>query len=401
MRLHAHQTGQGLRGIQPAAGIPECHGIYGVHESGNIQSPEDLKLPFPIRSTAEAGEPSIQPAGGGVSVLRPLLAFSKDRLVATCQAETIPWHEDVTNSDKTLTLRNTIRHVLKDQQLPRALQKKAVLRVGAMTRDLWGRSDHEADTMLQALRVVSFDLRSGMLTFRQPLELPNGTRATAPLRIVLRFLSRIAAVVSPNKQISDSGLLAIARHMFSNLFEGDEKTSCKPHVVITAAGIIWERSVCASIDPNKNARVWRLSRQPHASEGLQPHLLWASTEHQASVEVKLPWTWQMFDGRYWIRAATVNNQVVSARLLRSSDMHYLHNTLPKAQRKKLQMQLAGCAPGNVRWTLPILADAITDTILALPTLGIRMPNNDHDVRWEIQYKCTKSLQASGVPRIRS
>jgi hypothetical protein len=61
-----------------------------------------------------------------MNIRRPLLSFSKQRLVATCEALNIPWIEDESNQDHTMTERNAIRHIVARHKLPAALSKSSL-----------------------------------------------------------------------------------------------------------------------------------------------------------------------------------------------------------------------------------------------------------------------------------
>ncbi|TKA49321.1 hypothetical protein B0A55_12812, partial [Friedmanniomyces simplex] len=112
MRIVGKYFGSGLRGIGCSRPIPECQGIYGVDQSG---SPRLVKSREP-ETTNDAHEMLIE--DGGVSVLRPLLSFTKEELTEYCKAAKVRWFEDRTNADPKFALRNTIRHLQKNDRLP-------------------------------------------------------------------------------------------------------------------------------------------------------------------------------------------------------------------------------------------------------------------------------------------
>ncbi|KAJ6144513.1 adenine nucleotide alpha hydrolases-like protein [Penicillium chermesinum] len=108
----------GLQGIKEMARIPECQGLFGISESGSSVKAyfktDDLKNVESARS--------VLIADGGIFLCRPLLAFPKRHLLDTCHIHNIPYVNDPTNFDPTLTARNAIRHIRASHSLPLALQ---------------------------------------------------------------------------------------------------------------------------------------------------------------------------------------------------------------------------------------------------------------------------------------
>ncbi|ROT38777.1 adenine nucleotide alpha hydrolases-like protein [Sodiomyces alkalinus F11] len=230
MRLLNGHGSRGLRGMLPAANIPECHDMHGVYESGllddqlrkrpalgfaprrrdrrsirremrsQIDLPTymaelragqqtDLDIAYfdeeyeyetrtgtgtGTRTRTRTAVPPIPTEDAGVMLYRPLLPFGKDRLVATCEANGVAWFEDATNRDPTLTMRNAVRWTCAHHQLPAALQKPSVLR---LSRNCLARSrahDAEAERWLRKMRIHDFDPNAGTLVVGLPdLALPS------------------------------------------------------------------------------------------------------------------------------------------------------------------------------------------------------------------------------------
>ncbi|KAK2061816.1 hypothetical protein LY76DRAFT_633694 [Colletotrichum caudatum] len=220
MRLLAGHGSRGLRGISPAANIPECYDMHGVYQSGHVddqmlraphvsfrppkrdwksmrkelRSELDMDLyaaelraglqvgwhesPYvdalssrPAAAAAAAAArsmPRIPVEDAGVMIYRPLLGFGKDRLVATCEANNVRWFEDATNADRTLTTRNAVRHMVREHALPAALRRDAVLRLAARCDARVRAQEREADRWIRRGVEAEFEPNVGTLAVRLP-----------------------------------------------------------------------------------------------------------------------------------------------------------------------------------------------------------------------------------------
>jgi hypothetical protein len=129
---------------------------------------------------------------------------------------------------------------------------------------------------------------------------------------------------------------------------------------------------------------WFLSRQPHHS----------ILERQPLVEFP-PLTsfkdahdsWKLYDGRYWIRLLNHTRTTLQVRPLRKTDILAL-----KKQNHLLRDRLHALAPGDVRFTLPVIVMPAAlpgqdeDKVLAVPSLDVVMPEAEGLVSYEIRYK---------------
>jgi len=325
-------------------------------------------------------------ASGGVMIYRPLLPFPKERLTATCEAARVHWYQDATNSDKTLTVRNTVRYLLGQERLPKAICKPNLLRISALTQTALSKSHEEAMRMLRALRIISFDPRSGVLVFQQPAEANAGYDRPHLLRVATSILSKLASAVSPNEHISSSSLASVARYVFLDQSKARAEQSSGVTLTLTAASVVWQRTLSLTGADFNSSPIWTLSRQPYMSVKLQPSCTWSSELARPSTKACPYWTWQLFDGRVWIRVKSSDCRLIIVRPFHQTDLSRLRRILPHAQKKKVEEQLAECAPGKVRWTLPLLVDATTAALLALPTLALRLFPAGKSLQWQIQYK---------------
>ena len=153
-RLATGARGVGLAGIPQVARIPECHGLYGVSGSGGSVT---LSRPEPEQ------EQKNQISTGGISICRPLLSFPKTHILATCHEHHIPFVNDPTNFDPTLTPRNAIRSLLSSNRLPRALAPPSILSLIKTSRALIRDSVDLSNGVLGCCRLLEFNLSSGTM----------------------------------------------------------------------------------------------------------------------------------------------------------------------------------------------------------------------------------------------
>ncbi|KAK3204104.1 hypothetical protein GRF29_106g1793022, partial [Pseudopithomyces chartarum] len=191
MRLLNGRLRSGLQGMKAIEWIPECQGIHGVYHSGGPVPKGDRNMRLVEH--------------GGIRILRPLLDFRKNRLIATCQSHEIPWAEDKTNHDKTLTLRNALRFVMKNHRLPAALSNDSLLSIAQTTRDRVDRHRAAAETLFDA-SPTKLNLSTGSVTFRFPpveVLVPSPTSSPSEQDKLLarntahHLLQRITDLVSP------------------------------------------------------------------------------------------------------------------------------------------------------------------------------------------------------------
>lgn len=184
-----------LTGIWQCASIPECHGIYGLSESGSsfsLRGHNELASSSPrvhlnthlrvIRwegpkrifreneIATELSPPKEEPwiATGGISVCRPMLSFTKAQLLATCEENNVPFVTDPTNFDLKLTKRNTIRSLLASNQLPRALQAPSILSLINSSRELINRRAFHSNKLLENCKILDFNLNTGLMVVKLP-----------------------------------------------------------------------------------------------------------------------------------------------------------------------------------------------------------------------------------------
>ncbi|KAI0137197.1 hypothetical protein BJ170DRAFT_574221 [Xylariales sp. AK1849] len=432
MRLLSGHRNRALCGMRKAADIPECEGVFGAYNSGWVDD-QNRQYPFydtkptkkerkylrqEIRSSisqlmleedpaeqflADLDEfddldyddwPAKKPMkyamptelktipieDGGVSIYRPLLEFSKDRLIATCLENNIPWWEDHTNDDPTLTLRNSIRHMYKSCELPRALQKPSVLALSETWQRRAQAQDAEADRLLQRMVLHDFEPHIGSVVVQFPDVPVLGSKAypTSKERYERRIsqkriiaglvIQRIIAMISSEIQApSISNLQNAIPQLFPSLAEPHNNPGVSHAKAFAIAGLHFmpiastPHSVTSSVPTHP--RTWYVSRQPYTTTLPLPSWrvpYWSSDtgETQAHRDARWKWSswlpWHFWDGRFWIRLThRLPYRVIIMPFLVEHAKDFRESLGPE-DRGRLAAALKKYAPGKVRYTLPAI-----------------------------------------------
>ena len=429
MRLASGHKGLGLQGMRSKADIPESWGTHGVHQSGqrDLAASELRREEFkdPLSPKAQIlrrilARPDVFEKGG-VRILRPLLNFSKERLIETCRAQAVQWEEDKTNEDIWRTPRNNIRALLRGTKLPQALQKSSVLQLAERLTEYYFKADSTVMKLLAYCEILLLDVRCGALIIRFPRRFLNMERKDAPTVYIgkarltaLLLLRKVVQTVTPNEELSLQSLEQAAVSIFPDLIDTGTAADGTPQpTTFTGGGVQFQRldfplaAPLSELDPANLGHwkdldpffVWRLTRQPFSkappSLTVQP-----SAKTDSPVAENSPsWSpWRLWDSRYWIRLLNRACQPLIVRSFQPSDLHYLHSTLSSQRYKEFHHYLHLTVPGKVRWTLLALAEIGGDSLpmgrlLALPTLGKAgsFENGDasgtSEVEWQVRYKC--------------
>ena len=453
MRLLSGHGYRGLRGMRPATDIPECYDLHGVYQSGIIYdqvsgNPDHDWIAGANKPAPPLGHMDIEE--GGVMIYRPMLQFSKDRLIATCVENGVRWFEDHTNTDQTLTLRNAVRHVYKKHKLPAALQKPAILRLAEQCRDRVAKEDAEADRFLKTIRIGGFEPNVGtMVVDLPPFTLPRVSRISSRssesrqrrinhYRLIAALaLRRLLSMVTPERELPQLGQLD---HLVSLLFPslaGEGALEPKAYVICGVHFI--------PLVGEKRLR-WLLTRAPYMSDvprpcSTFPGLPFGKRAHLFPERWKTEgWTrpMQLYDGRYWVRLIhRLPCTIKIAPFEKEHQKPFRESLVDGKTRKDLAAMLKRYAPGKIRYTLPaiyatqditrLLTDhewwppmareeeglksehltgaeriarefAIRDEfekkmvetenlhLVALPTLGIQVAGLENWLRWEVRYR---------------
>jgi tRNA(Ile)-lysidine synthase len=432
----------GLTGMRQANRIPSCGKIFGAHDGSEtsrlselvgashdnypiFRAPDDFVTSFIPVPRNEIYSGNILVCRGGMKVYRPLLSFTKARLVATCEENNVPFVVDPSNFDPKFTQRNAIRELLSDQEkLPRALRQDSILRLRDSVATLKNRCDEKVNELLNATQVRKLDLRSGKLVVILPTDIVE--TYSASVRDVCTYLYRLLRLVSPGGKPSRPWytLARRAKTIFPELASADEKASdasLLPDDSFTAMDV----SVRSVADLTSD-RTRLLSRCPFRlddanEQGFVPAPDWLK-------DVQRGWSnWTLWDGRYWIRIRTRSPDAAkhfTVRPLTRADMEKLNasdavnlcrtrrprrsigtnlkNESPdhnasQQPRMTLKDALQSSAPGKLRFTLPVIVK--NDETRAFPTLDIAIPplatsgkgmrdhnDSNDDLDWEVRYK---------------
>lgn len=454
MRLMAGHRNRGLRGMRKAAPIPECEGIFGAFESGWIDDPErqhhqlsrpqrasliralkssvieqmddetpgeannflldEDDLPYSdawatsrLPNTYATSElDSLPVEDGGVSIYRPLLEFSKDRLVATCLENNVPWFEDYTNKDPTLTTRNSIRHMYRSCELPRALQKPSIIALSKAWQRRAASQDAEANRLLQRATLHNFEPHVGTLVVQFPplsVSRPSRYARTSDRyrrrRLRMRLIAalaiqRVIALVCPELQSPPvANLQNVVSRLFPALAEESVKDSIPPKA-FNIAGLHFMpiEATPRSVNGRGHAhpRTWYISRQPYpTSMPLPQHRFsyWSVGKPGRRSVNRNPWSWSnwlawtYWDNRFWLRLThRLPYRVVIMPFLIDHAKQFRESLDPQ-DRNKLALILKEIAPGKVRYTLPaIYSEEYVDLDNVVPRMGYPIPEDQYAMR---------------------
>ncbi|KAJ9368340.1 hypothetical protein DTO282E5_6933 [Paecilomyces variotii] len=414
-RLCSGARGAGLTGIPSVARIPECHGLYGVSESGlqtvlrsNNLEP-DLKIRIDQKNEARMTSSSrgkkasstetpqhdedTTISTGGILICRPLLSFPKSNLVTTCNENNIPFVNDPTNFDPTLTPRNAIRHLLSTEKLPKALRPPSILSLIERSKELVDKSNELSNELLKTCRIHKFNSRAGWMVVRFPSPSSDNNDKNKDerqrrhnLQIQALTLRRITELLSPFPENYFS--LRSYEKFAGRLFAPSKEENRQP---FTVGGVIF-RPVREEIENDKTTdqkqsrrNTYLLSRQPYMRHRLPtlnfefPSPTTADLKDMAKGSNSTCTPWYLWDDRYWIRLKlthrvhTLQNGnkdpsgplQLTVRPLQSSDLKEICRALDESEgREEAEGRLPSSqefldmlsweAPGPIRFTVPLL-----------------------------------------------
>ena len=405
MRLINGHRGAGLEGIKPASNIPECWGRHGIYESGGLDRQRHIPG-SPTESIDTCNKykgVTIQFEGGGVTIHRPLLQFSKDRLIATCLDTDTPWFEDLTNENPTITPRNAIRQLLKSGSLPEAVQKPSLLAISRKKREEKVGMSARAERRILRCE-VRLDVRSSRLVIRLPQDVLQGShKSNIPkeykertrqrlMAMAALILRRFLEVVSPLENISLERLRTAVCRVFPEVLEGGgSRDGAEINLAesFTVAGVDVRKIAPENTTPKKRSKGfqyedhgWVLTRQPYGRFDPIPTVTFPPGSHSKESVRR---SWHLWDGRYWIRVHNHTSKLITVRPFEPTDLMSFRNSIPCWAQQSFNDRLSAAAPGKVRWTLPALV--AEGKVVALPTLGFAVQKEEYwRLRWQIRYK---------------
>lgn len=403
LRLMRNRLRTGLTGMKPVEWISECHGIHGVYHSSKTTEQIGTSLPFPFE-------------GGGIQVLRPLLGFSKSRLIATCKEHGTAWAEDKTNQDVTLTNRNTIRHVIQHRKLPAALCRDSLVSLAMHMKKRLDSHQEIANNLFEKCP-MKLDIQTGSLVVRLPpvtslLDRPILTHSDILLARTnaILLVSRLASLVSPTTGSTTLGQLTNSIDVFYPALR-----TCDPTRAMLR---VWERpdSAWANVwfrrwnKPSpfrlsddlveSHTMEWLMNRRPIMNNipSLYDHQIIVPTLHTDPSSGE---KWHLFDDRYWMRVKNYGTAPLKIRNFEPNDVKTLAEDvqkIPIADRPRVwpdhlvklvltlleDKRLRRGFPG-IFWT----DEEGRDILAALPTFNITVRLNEtanEALHCDIRYK---------------
>lgn len=413
MRLANGHRGIGLVGIRDSGGIPECYGLHGIYESGGLDVdvagegeviqhvPKHTKKAKHSQSSKQLSLPI---ENGGIKVYRPLIGFSKDRLIATCQAEKMPWFEDVTNKDPSLTPRNAIRHLFRIHNMPTALSKPRLLALSKRLQEKRAIQLSATEKYLADCKITDFNTRTATLRIRFAdlsqdfaLALDDPAQFQKP-EIAALLLKRIITLITPRPDVRSTSLHGAVETLFPEITGSGIPSAPAAY---TVAGVMFRQLPTLSQSPSPSPvpgkapkPEWLLSRQPHSAPTTKPRTSTEQPEYPPlptpALDSSVPWSsWQLYDGRFWIRVRNGGGFTLSVRPYRKEDASALAEVLSGSMRSRLKLLLRRYAPGDVRWSLPALVvrgEDGAERVVGLPTLDVGVRDIGVKATWEVRYK---------------
>lgn len=391
----------GLKGMAEKSIIPCCENIRGANESIEFCSIEEYLSQDETLNSDQRSMSSIVNNGRLVSVAdshglqlhRPLLGFSKSELINTCRQRQIRYVSDKTNFDPTITMRNAIRHMRTNHNLPRALQATPILQLMGKARQHSQSLNSRADELLSHAQVVEFDLRIGSMTIKLPQ--PFAAICKTDMEAASNVLSRLTSAISPQHREGAGTLIPEVRcQEFIKTLSSDEEAA----TLQIQQTQIDRLSGRPGLKPGET--LWRLSRPPLREAEVQA----AEREFEPAVDNPKEntsgiWSeWILWDHRYWIRVkahSAEKMQDIGIRNYRATDNDRIRSGVSKY--KEFRATIKDFAPGKMMRNLPVLTDG--NLIAAFPTMNVRIhetageeenprrPQTDYPImEWECCYK---------------
>lgn len=439
-RIANSQYGTSLAGMASAAQLPHNEGKFGVYESGHpryFSRKEDESSEAHERTTVP-GSQHWTYESGGVSMLRPLLPFSKQQLVDTCETARVAWHEDHTNHDPTFTMRNAIRHLIHSEKLPRALSKAKLLGMQTRIKILQDQKiNTERNLLLSSCIVRGLDLRTGTLhiwipTFQTLFGKSVGRSQSLAdaYDMCCRLLKHLIDLVSPKEIVSASQIGRVVSLVFDGFAELSSQFRHQTAATISGVSL---RRVPSAIKRGGHT-LWQLSRQswsefekPTAITSPAAQLVSSDMTSAGGMTIRLSNSAQrsqssLWDGRYWLdiksphevrvdclditqfrhwaksfpccgspRRSHERHADARARSNQSSNLMCLQcprNTHLEETIRKLENPGAVPAivvPAGSSW------NEEPGTVIALPTFGIVHPKYREVLRCDVRYKYIDTL----------
>lgn len=392
-RLSSGGRGAGLAGIPEVARIPECHGLFGVSESGSsiqlAKRGSHARLPFHVQVddknkgsiifnpnttqqnshkhqsmrisspdiTNASALPGVSVATGGIHICRPLLSFPKTSLLETCHQNKIPYVSDPTNFDPTLTPRNAIRSMLSSDSFPRALRAPSILSLIRSSQSFLHTSTEFSNQLLASkCRILDLNLKAGTMVL-QILDLPSfldplksQLDPSRLFQIQSLTLRRITEIISPfhGNHFPVRSYEPFISRVFTSSEEGHEGSGAQsknpsppPRQNFTLGGVMFQplavKDTQGQVPGGKN--IWLLSRQPFfKNKGTVTRFdiqLLDGKQYSYSKSAMGDAPWTLWDDRYWFRFRVISAEKNQGK--RSGNMTFIIRPLQQSDLSTIRI----------------------------------------------------------------
>lgn len=354
-------------------------------------------------------------------VCRPLLSFTKNELIATCQYHRVQWVEDETNKDPTRTVRNATRNLISSGKLPRALRPRRLLTLAHKIQLQIERRKQFAVRLLRATYIRTCDLRSGTISIQVPIPASSISWHNSTINSLMErntghyqyevgmALRRLIEVVSPLETIPMTNVKPA-----TEIISGGNKAP----PAFTAAGVMFVRSremlpcdhalkIWTQYHPKAKgprresvqaafktslAYVWTLTREPYHSRAPLPVIPIHLDRSTPGSPQNSPQSFHLWDGRFWIKVNNLTGHPLCIRHFAPIDIKPFQEALDIENQRPFT-ELLRTIPYNARLTLPAIAfadDAVVkegeSRVLALPSLGAAGKQWEGKLSWKLRYK---------------
>lgn len=433
MRMINGHRKDGLCGMRLSGDIPECRGIYGVHQSGLLdhhsapanqiefgRGLEDLNRFRPLDPPDDYMPSTVSSLGmriesGGIKVYRPLLCFSKQELRDTCEANDMSWFEDNTNADPTLTMRNAIRHIYANNTFPVALQKPSVLALAKRLQENRDRDmERRSKSFTQKVQILKFEPSVPYCSvYFVPLDMGDNAKSSTGIsgtefEDASWWLRAVIQLISPVENITLGSLSTAVQRVFPEL-ESQPGCNPAPRKAFTVAGVMFEPapsdihdtllSSHTGYNPTANGdstlapkrianRHWIIRPQPF-KRGKEPRLeIMPFQGRDEDAYWRDNDAWKLFDGRFWIRILNLTSASISLRPFQAQDVHKLKGTKFMADLEQREKLLLPLKASKFRYVLPAIVAEVDglEQVVGLPTLGIVAQDFEELVKYEVRYR---------------
>ncbi|OBT91135.1 hypothetical protein VE02_00022 [Pseudogymnoascus sp. 03VT05] len=423
MRMINGHRKDGLCGMRLSGDIPECRGIYGVHQSGVVDESAtasqikfgrgvDLNKSRSLDSLDDnTSSLGMRIESGGIKVYRPLLCFTKQELRDTCEANDMSWFEDKTNADPTLTMRNAIRHIYANNKLPVALQKPSIL---ALAKRLQENRDGDLErrnkSFTQKVQILKFEPSVPYCSvYFEPLDIGHNTKSSTEISSTefedaSWWLRAVIQLISPVENIALGTLSTAVQRIYPEL-DSQAGHDSAPRKAFTVAGVMFEPapsdmhdsllsshtgySEGSTLAPQQIAnRHWIVRPQPY-KRGKEPRLEFKPLQGK---DEGAYWrdndSWKLFDGRFWIRILNLTSSNISLRPFQPEDVNKLKGTKFMEQLEQREKFLLPLKASKFRYVLPAIVAEVNgmEQVVGLPTLGIVAQDMEKLVKYEVRYR---------------